>query len=297
MSPSAGVTRSTLRQQIADALRDEVLAGRLPPGRAFTVKQIAEQYGVSATPVREALFDLSAQGLLASDQHRGFQVREFTVADYRAMAEARALVIEGLFRDPDERVAVRPEGLASIRRRAAEAVRAAKGGDLDVLIGYDLRFWRELGQFVLNPYVADFLTRLRVQAWVFAVHRLRRDGMDENVLWFGHEELVEAIARGDRDQVHVEMRSYYGHALAWADRLDARAAEGSAGGPPGPESAVPPGPGSAVPPGPGPGSPVPPGPGSPATPGPGSAVPPGPRSAKPPGPGSAIPPEAPGHCA
>ncbi|MEU9713227.1 GntR family transcriptional regulator [Streptomyces sp. NPDC047967] len=291
MSPSAGVTRSTLRQQIADALRDEVLAGRLPPGRAFTVKQIAEQYGVSATPVREALFDLSAQGLLASDQHRGFQVREFTVADYRAMAEARALVIEGLFRDPDERVAVRPEGLASIRRRAAEAVRAAKGGDLDVLIGYDLRFWRELGQFVLNPYVADFLTRLRVQAWVFAVHRLRRDGMDENVLWFGHEELVEAIARGDRDQVHVEMRSYYGHALAWADRLDARAAEGSAGGPPGPDSAVPPGPGSAVPSGPGPGSPAAsgPGPGSPATP--------GPRSAKPPGPGSAIPPESPGHCA
>ncbi|WP_318197492.1 GntR family transcriptional regulator [Streptomyces sp. MCL20-2] len=227
MSPSAGVTRNTLRQQIADALRDEVLAGRLPPGREFTVKQIAEQYGVSATPVREALFDLSAQGLLASDQHRGFQVREFTVADYRAMTEARALVVEGLFRNPAE-VAVRPEGLASIRRRAAEAVRAAKGGDLDVLIGYDLRFWRELGQFVLNPYIADFLTRLRVQAWVFAVHRLRRDGMDEDVLWFGHEELAEAIARGDHDQVHAEMRSCYGHALAWADRLEAREAEAEA---------------------------------------------------------------------
>jgi DNA-binding GntR family transcriptional regulator len=263
MSPSAGVTRSTLRQQIADALRDEVLAGRLPPGREFTVKQIAEQYGVSATPVREALFDLSAQGLLASDQHRGFQVREFTVADYRAMAEARALVVEGLFRDPAERVAVRPEGLASIRRRAAEAVRAAKGGDLDVLIGYDLRFWRELGQFVLNPYIADFLTRLRVQAWVFAVHRLRRDGMDENVLWFGHEELVEAIARGDREQVHAEMRSYYGHALAWADRLEAREAEGNAEGDT-EANAI----GSAE----------------------GSAD-------GPPGPGSAIPPESPGHCA
>ncbi|NDZ58304.1 GntR family transcriptional regulator [Streptomyces anulatus] len=230
MSPSGGVTRNTLRQQIADALRDEVLAGRLPPGREFTVKQIAEQYGVSATPVREALFDLSAQGLLVSDQHRGFQVREFTVADYRAMAEARVLVVEGLFRNP-EGVAVRPEGLVSIRRRAAEAVRAAKGGDLDVLIGYDLRFWRELGQFVLNPYIADFLTRLRVQAWVFAVHRLRRDGMDEDVLWFGHEELVEAISRNDHDQVHAAMHSYYAHALAWADRLEARAAEGDAPGP------------------------------------------------------------------
>ena len=73
MRASGTVTRSTLRQQIADALRDEVLAGRLQQGREFTVRQIAEQYGVSATPVREALFDLSAQGLLESDQHRGIR--------------------------------------------------------------------------------------------------------------------------------------------------------------------------------------------------------------------------------
>lgn len=52
-SGSGAVTRSTLRQQIADALRDEVLAGRLQPGQEFTVKEIAEQYGVSATPVRK----------------------------------------------------------------------------------------------------------------------------------------------------------------------------------------------------------------------------------------------------
>ncbi|MCX4676104.1 GntR family transcriptional regulator [Streptomyces sp. NBC_01433] len=219
MCASGGVTRSTLRQQIADALRDEVLAGRLRPGREFTVKQIAEQYGVSATPVREALFDLSAQGLLTSDQHRGFQVREFTIADYRSMVEARSLVVEGIFRSPGDQVATRDDAMASIRRRAAEAVRAAKGGDLDVLIGYDLRFWRELGAFVMNPYIMGFLAKLRVQAWVFAVHRLRGDEDNGNWLWFGHEELVEAIARGDRDQVHATMRSYYAHALAWADRL------------------------------------------------------------------------------
>lgn len=96
-SGSGAVTRSTLRQQIADALRDEVLAGRLQPGQEFTVKEIAEQYGVSATPVREALVDLSAQGLLEADQHRGFRVHEYSVADHRGMIEARALVTEGMF--------------------------------------------------------------------------------------------------------------------------------------------------------------------------------------------------------
>src|SRR4051812_24018358 len=98
MPASGAVTRSTLRQQIADALRDEVLAGRMQPCEEFTVKQIAEQYGVSATPVREALVDLCAQGLLDSDQHRGFRVRAFSVEDYKGIVEARALVVDGIFR-------------------------------------------------------------------------------------------------------------------------------------------------------------------------------------------------------
>ncbi|MFF9074248.1 GntR family transcriptional regulator [Streptomyces sp. NPDC014646] len=230
MRASGAVTRSTLRQQIADALRDEVLAGRLEPGREFTVKQIAEQYGVSATPVREALFDLSAQGLLESDQHRGFRVREFTVADYRSMVEARTLVIDGLIRDvfqgygPGRTVAravVYQDGLVSVRRRAQEASRAAQGGDLDILIGYDLRFWRELGALVDNAYINDFLHRLRVQAWVFAVPYLRHDASARDWLWHGHPELVAAIMLCDRDAVCAVMDDYNAHALSWADRLAA----------------------------------------------------------------------------
>ncbi|WP_406735201.1 GntR family transcriptional regulator [Streptomyces sp. NBC_01108] len=228
MRASGAVTRSTLRQQIADALRDEVLAGRLRPGREFTVKHIAEQYGVSATPVREALFDLSAQGLLESDQHRGFRVREFTVADYRSMVEARTLVIDGVIRglfcgpvlSVAQKVAQR-DHLVSVRRRAQEAARAAQGGDLDILIGYDLRFWRELGALVGNTYISDFLHRLRVQAWVFAVPYLRHDVGAREWLWHGHPELVAAITLGDRDEVCAVMDDYNAHALNWADRLAA----------------------------------------------------------------------------
>ncbi len=228
MRASGGVTRSTLRQQIADALRDEVLAGRLQPRVEFTVKQIAEQYGVSATPVREALFDLSAQGLLESDQHRGFRVREFTVADYRAMVEARALVIDGVFRaafdGPDpaaELVARHRAALVSVRRRAEEAARAARCGDLDILIGYDLRYWRELSAVVGNTYIGDFLHRLRIQAWVFAVPYLRGDTDVREWLWSGHQELVEAIMSADGPAVRAVLDGYYTHGVKWADRLAA----------------------------------------------------------------------------
>ncbi|KUH39839.1 MULTISPECIES: GntR family transcriptional regulator [Streptomyces] len=279
MPASGPVTRSTLRQQIADALRDEVLAGRLQPGKEFTVKQIAEQYGVSATPVREALVDLSAQGLLDSDQHKGFRVHQFTVGDYRGMVEARALVVDGVLRRDPRHAAHRggaraatagaataaatppgavpatpaaagagttvpapsgtaaasapapspgaatrsclpAEALGPVRRRAEAAARAARAGDLDILIGYDVRFWRELGGLVANHYIADFLHRLRVQAWVFAVPHLRADPRPGDWLWSGHEELVDAVATGAPARVGAVLDAYNAHALRWADHLE-----------------------------------------------------------------------------
>ncbi|MDN3294413.1 GntR family transcriptional regulator [Streptomyces ficellus] len=223
MPASGGVTRNTLRQQIADALRDEVLAGRLQPGQEFTVKQIAEQYGVSATPVREALVDLTAQGLLDSDQHKGFRVHQFSVDDYRGMVEARALIVDGIFRRLCDRSgAIHAHGapLVSVRRRAEEAARAARAGDLDILIGYDLRFWRELSGFVANRYIADFLHRLRVQAWVFAVPHLRADRRPGDWLWSRHEDLVDAVTLADPDAVIAVIDAYNAHAMRWADHLE-----------------------------------------------------------------------------
>ncbi|AWE51518.1 MULTISPECIES: GntR family transcriptional regulator [Streptomyces] len=226
---TGSVTRSTLRQQLADALRDEVLAGRLQAGREFTVKEIAEQYGVSATPVREALVDLSAQGLLEADQHRGFRVHEYTVDDHRGIVEARALVIEGMFqvldrdmtgrRDPDDpRVAA---AVAGVRRRAEEAQRAAGAGDLTVLVGYDLRFWRELGALFGNPYLADFLHRLRVQAWVCTVQHLRRLHDLRGHLWARHIELTDALARRDLATARALIAAHDQEALALIERLAA----------------------------------------------------------------------------
>jgi DNA-binding GntR family transcriptional regulator len=227
-SGNGAVTRSTLRQQIADALRDEVLAGRLQPGQEFTVKEIAEQYGVSATPVREALVDLSAQGLLEADQHRGFRVHEYSLADYRGIIEARSLVIDGMFHaldgghqgfvhDPDNSRVL--AALAGVRRRGEEAQRAALAGDVVVLIGYDLRFWRELSAVFGNPYLADFLHRLRVQSWVCAVQHLRRLTDLRGQLWAEHTELVDALVHRDTTAAREIVAAYNAHSLAVVARL------------------------------------------------------------------------------
>jgi len=271
------IKRSTLRAQIAAALREEILAGRLPVGRHFTVKEIAEQYGVSATPVREALVDLAAQGLLDVEQHRGFLVHEFTADDYRAMVEAHTFVLDGLFRGCEDgtdgacaapgtdatgpadtavglggsgeaegeadgatvargpvvalALDLEPAALASVRRRAAAAERAARAADLDVLIGYDLRYWRELGGIVGNPYLRDFLDRMRVQCWVFAVpglRRVREGGLAER-LWARHLELLDAVERRDARRARHLVAAYHRHALGLTEAP--RSARGRAPGP------------------------------------------------------------------
>lgn len=193
------VQRSSLREQIADALRDEMLTGRMPAGGRFTVKEIAELYEVSATPVREALVDLAAQGLLEVEHHRGFQVRRFTLADFEDMVEARVLVAEGIFRKAER---YRPghvpaSVLASVRRRAQAAEQAAVTGELCVLVGCDLRFWRELCALGGNQHISGFVDRLQTQGWMFAVPLLEnRQDVDE-LCWRGHLPLVDAIAAED----------------------------------------------------------------------------------------------------
>ncbi|MER6494416.1 GntR family transcriptional regulator [Streptomyces griseorubiginosus] len=228
-SGNGAVTRSTLRQQIADALRDEVLAGRLQPGQEFTVKEIAEQYGVSATPVREALVDLSAQGLLEADQHRGFRVHEYSLDDFRGMIEARSLVTDGMFQtlDAGHRIYQQLDeprtaaAVAGVRRRGEEARRAAMAGDLSILIGYDLRFWRELSVLFGNPYLADFLHRLRVQTWVCTVQHLRRVTDLRGRLWAGHTEITDALYEHDTKTARALLDGYNGHYLALIQDLTA----------------------------------------------------------------------------
>ncbi|WP_419996760.1 GntR family transcriptional regulator [Streptomyces boninensis] len=236
--PGAGgaiVRRDTLRSQLAEALRDEILAGRLEAGRHVTVKELAATYGVSATPVREALVDLSAQGLLDAEEHRGYQVHAFSAADFRAMVEARSVVTEGIFRSAagaaiDLRPAD-PAAVAAMRRRAEEAERAARARDLDVLVHYDLRFWREISGLSGNPYLTDFLDRMRIQCWVYAVPYLRRElrrtaggeagAAAPNPFWHGHRELVDAVESRDMAGAEAIIHAYNKHTLALIDQVTA----------------------------------------------------------------------------
>lgn len=203
------IQRNSLREQIAAALREEMMAGRLAAGRNFTVKEIADLYGVSATPAREALVDLAAQGLLRAEHHRGFTVPEFGWSDFVEIFEARTMLTDSALR----RLGARGSGydlrrVPSLRRRAEAAQRAARSGQLEVMVGCDLRFWHEAAALLDNSRISGYLGWLRVQSWMFAAPYLRAAGELGGVCWDRHPELVDRIEERDVAGAHRVVNDY-----------------------------------------------------------------------------------------
>jgi DNA-binding GntR family transcriptional regulator len=74
---------------IADALREEILAGRLTPGERLVEEAVAKRFGVSRVPVREALTRLQSEGFVTIVRHRGATVSETLIQDSRELLQIR----------------------------------------------------------------------------------------------------------------------------------------------------------------------------------------------------------------
>jgi DNA-binding GntR family transcriptional regulator len=152
--------RLSVRDQVLDELRGALLAGELPPGSVHSAPELAARYGVSATPVREAMQLLAREGAVEVLLNRGFRVACYTERDLAQIAEVRMLVevpvVLGLARTlPAAR-------WAQLRPAADEAVAAAAAGERGGYAEADRAFHRGLLALGGNPHVvavADDLHR------------------------------------------------------------------------------------------------------------------------------------------
>ena len=84
--------RSTLTTRALEALRAAIVDGRLVAGERYSVAQLAERFGVSRTPVREALLVLERQGVVRFERNRGVRVLETTAHDLEEVFALRLLL-------------------------------------------------------------------------------------------------------------------------------------------------------------------------------------------------------------
>ena len=213
--------RLSLRERVSVSLRAALVSGRMVPGVTYSVPALAEQFGVSATPVREAMLDLVNEGIVAPVPNKGYRVVELTDEELDQVTELRRLLEVPTVRDLAG--AMGPASIKRLRGLAAAVHAAAQRGDVVAYVEAD----RELHLALLgesgNPRLVDLVGRLRDQSRLYGLEQLAAEGVlvqsaDE------HLALIEALELGDRRAAETVMAHHLDHVRGiWAQRREARA--------------------------------------------------------------------------
>jgi DNA-binding GntR family transcriptional regulator len=205
LSSAAASSSPTLSEAIRIRLADEITSGHLKPGAEIDEQAVAERFNVSRTPVREALRDLAALGLVEIEPRRGVRVATLT-ADrlgemFEVMAETEAMCARlATYR----MTAVERLALQALHHQSLEAV---ERGDIDRYDGYNRDFHAALYRGTHNAFLADHATTLRLRLAPFRRAQFR----GRQRLIQSHEEhtaLVQQVLRGDGDEVARLMRAH-----------------------------------------------------------------------------------------
>jgi DNA-binding GntR family transcriptional regulator len=208
--------QQNVRDQVAEALRAALVVGEMRPGVVYSAPALAARFGVSATPVREAMLDLAKEGLVSAVRNKGFRVTELSECDLDQITEVRALIeIPTIGKiaasEPTDRIeALRPLGEA--------IVTAAERRDILVYIEADLRFHLELLALADNDVLLSVVKDLRYRSRLYGVSSLAERG---ELLPSAREhlELLDLIAAGDSGGAEALMRHHLRHVRGiWADR-------------------------------------------------------------------------------
>jgi DNA-binding GntR family transcriptional regulator len=90
----SGLITRTVKSELAEHLREEIIRGDLIPGQHLRLEEIASRFDVSTMPVREALRELEAEGIVTIFPHRGAIVTELSAEDLHDIYEIRAVLEE-----------------------------------------------------------------------------------------------------------------------------------------------------------------------------------------------------------
>lgn len=181
---------------IQKALEDEIASGRHPPGARLEEIALAERFGVSRTPVREALRLLSSSGLVDIRPRRGAVVAELSLDRLIEMFEMMAEMEAVCGRLAARRMTKGERAELVAHHNACQA--AFETGDTDVYYEANARYHATIYAGTHNSFLAEEVRRLRNRLQAQRRLQLRvpdrvRDSLEE------HAGITEAIVSGDGD--------------------------------------------------------------------------------------------------
>jgi DNA-binding GntR family transcriptional regulator len=204
----SAIGAANLREQVRRALEAAIVAGELEPGALYSAVALGERFGVSATPVREAMLELSKDGFVVAERNRGFRVLEVSERDLDEISDIRLL----LEVPSTVKVAaiIESEVLDRLAEIAGEISAAAAAGELIPYLDLDRRFHVDLISRLGN----NRLTRL------FGLDQLVESGrLVESA--HEHHDLIEAMRARDEAATEGIITTHIKHTRGlWVGRSE-----------------------------------------------------------------------------
>lgn len=207
---------STIREQVYAILRDEISRGEYAPGTRLQEADLTEHLNVSRSPVREALRQLVADGLLIEIPNKGVYVKEFSLRDIEEIYDLRVLLESyAIFHSAGRITSARLRRLLDI---LADMEEAYEKEDIEAYTASDEKLHMRIVQLADNSLVNDTYERVRSMNQQFRVLSLAdkqrfRESLEE------HREMIGALATGDMNRADEINRRHLSYALDSIRRL------------------------------------------------------------------------------
>ena len=202
---------STVSERIYTAIRNDILNKTLVSGEKLTIKKLHEMYGVSSSPIREALFRLQQDGLIEYRSNAGMRVIEFTLQD---LAEIYMLLTE--FDVIALRAATTPtRRLSTLAALELSIERTRASIENDYWNYYSDAFHSTLYEEAQNGRLTDAARKIRIQSTIFSnQYEIKEENRRE--ILKQHEEILSAIRDNRLDRAEDLMRTHVGSSYAKA---------------------------------------------------------------------------------
>ena len=218
------IAPTALYQEVAERLRQRIFAHELTPGTWIDEQKLAEQYGISRTPLREALKVLASEGLVELRPRRGCYVTEISRQDLDDIFPLMAM-LEGRCAAEAVRNA-RTTDIAVLQDIHARLEAAARDGRIDAFFEANQEFHKKIQELSGNRWLLSVIQDLRKVLKLSRLHSLSLEGRLQQSL-DEHRLIMSALAASDAGKAEKLMHDHLlsgREALAKMDAKTAKAA-------------------------------------------------------------------------
>ncbi|MCX7176279.1 MAG: GntR family transcriptional regulator [Proteobacteria bacterium] len=204
-SPQFSIASPALYQQVAERLRTRIYAHELPPGGWIDEQALALEYGISRTPLREALKVLASEGLVTLKPRRGCYVTELSEVDLDEIFPVMALLEGRCAAEATQKATDADLNRLSAIHEELEA--HAKKGDVDRFFETNHDFHAALQLLAGNRWLSQLIDDTRKMLKLTRRDSLRVEGRLKQSL-AEHRSILKAIRRRDANEAARQMHDH-----------------------------------------------------------------------------------------